>query len=159
VEGCRKAMQDANLPICAEDMNHGDSHIESVYRNGLALLHSSEPPNAIFSLDNRMTLGIVQALRELKIPCLGFVSLLGSDDCDWAAVFNPALTTIAQPTDETGKRAAELVLQCIRAGEEGVEIEACQILLKSSLRIRGSTEPPPNLIRARNGSLVGSQRY
>jgi LacI family transcriptional regulator len=143
VEGYRKAMQEANLPIRGEYLKQGESNIESGYRIGLELLNSSEPPTAIFTLNNRMTLGVLQALRELRTPCPERVSVLGFDDSDWAAVFNPALSAIAQPTEELGKRAVQLALESIRAAEEGTEIETRQIQLKSSLRIRGSTGPPP----------------
>ena len=142
-EGCRIAMQEAGLPIREEYLHHGDSHIESGYRHGLNLLKSAEPPTAIFTLNNRMALGILRALRELRIPCPECVSVMSFDDPDWAAVFNPSLTAIAQPTYEIGKRAVELLLQSIRAVEEEVEAEAVQVLLKSSFQIRGSTGPAP----------------
>ena len=67
---------------------------------------------------------------------------MGFDDPDWAAVFNPGITSIQQPTYEVGKRAVELLLQSIQSGEEKTEVEAVQVVLKSSLRIRGSTGPP-----------------
>jgi len=143
VEGYRKAMQEAKLPVREEYLRHGGSHIESGYRFGLSLLKSSDPPTAIFTMNNRTTLGVLQALKELRIPCPERVSLMGFDDSDWAKVSNPSLTAIAQPTDEIGRRAAELLLQSIRSAEEGAEIETRQVVLKSSLRIRESTGPPP----------------
>jgi len=88
-------------------------------------------------------LGILRALRELKTPCPERVSVLSFDDSDWAAVFNPTLTAIEQPTYEIGKRAVELLLQSIQSARKGAEIETRQVLLKSSLRIRESTGPPP----------------
>lgn len=143
VEGYRKAMQEANLPIREEYVRQGDSRIESGYQGGRSLLASYEPPTAIFTLNNRMTLGILRALRDLNIPCPQGVSVLSFDDSDWAAVFNPTLTAIQQPTYEMGKRAVELLLQCVQAASEGAQVEARQILLKSSLCIRESTAPPP----------------
>jgi LacI family transcriptional regulator len=143
VEGYRKAMQEAGLPIPGEYLKHGDSTVESGYRFGLALLQSSTPPTAIFTVNNRLSLGVLQALRELRTPCPESVSVLGFDDTDWAAVFNPALTVVAQPTDGVGKRAVELLLQSIQRSGSGAEIETRRIILKSSLRIRGSTGPPP----------------
>jgi len=143
VAGYRRAMAEANLPIPAEYVQEGESNIESGHRIGLALLKAAEPPTAVFALNNRMTLGILQALRELKIPCPSQVSVLGFDDFDWAAVSDPPLSAIAQPTDEIGKCAVELALESVRAAEEGTEMAKRQILLKSSLRIRGSTGPPP----------------
>ena len=142
-EGYRKAMQEANLPILETYLQHGDSHIESGYQIGLNLLKSPDPPTAIFSLNNRMTLGILRALRELGISCPERVSVMSFDDPDWAAVFNPSITSIEQPTYEIGKRAVELLLQSIQAAEEEAEVEAVQVLLKSSFHIRGSTGPAP----------------
>jgi LacI family transcriptional regulator len=139
VQGCRKALQEAHLPIREESLQQGDSHIASGYRIGLGLLQSFPHPTAIFTLNNRMALGILQALRELRIPCPEHVSVLSFDDADWAEVFNPSLSAIAQPTFELGRRAMELLLQSMTAVHEGVELKPQQVVLKSSLRIRGST--------------------
>jgi LacI family transcriptional regulator len=143
VDGFRRAMDEAKLPILGEYLRQGESDIESGYRIGLSLMRSANPPTAIFALNNRMTLGILQALRELKVPCPGRVSVLGFDDFDWAAVSDPPLTAIAQPTDEIGKSAVELALESIRAAEDGMGVKNRQVLLKSVLRVRGSTGPPP----------------
>jgi LacI family transcriptional regulator len=143
VEGYRKAMEEAHLPIRSEYMKHGGSDIESGYHFGLALLQSSEPPTAIITMNNRMTLGILKALRESRTPCPARVSVLSFDDSDWAAVFNPPITAIAQPTDEIGRRAMTLALESIHSREVGSPIEPRQVILKSSLQIRGSTGPPP----------------
>ena len=144
LEGYHRAMREFNLPIREEYLAQGDSHIESGYQCGMRLLKSSDSPTAILALNNRMTLGVLRALRELGVPCPGRVSLIGFDDSDWAIVFNPSLTTIAQPTYEIGQQAAELLLESIRAAEGGAVVEPRQIVLKSSLRIRESTGPAPN---------------
>lgn len=143
VDGYRKAMQEANLPIRQEYMTQGNSRIDSGYHFGLMLMNSPEPPTAIFTLNNRMTLGILQAIRELKVPCPERVSILSFDDSDWAAVSNPALTAIQQPTYEMGKRAMQLLVESMNSTGNGSEPGPQQILLKSTLQIRESTAPPP----------------
>jgi LacI family transcriptional regulator len=143
VEGCRKAMQESNLLMREEHLRQGDSHIESGYRIGHSLLQSSDPPTAIFTLNNRMALGILRALTELKIPCPSRVSVMSFDDADWAEVVNPSLTTIAQPTYEMGTAAVDLLLRSIVPAAEHADLKAQQILLKSTLRVRGSTGPVP----------------
>jgi DNA-binding LacI/PurR family transcriptional regulator len=100
-----------------------------------------------------MTLGALQALKELKVLCPEQISVIGFDECDWAAVFNPAITAIAQPTEEMGNRAVELLLESIQSPGHGAEIKTRQVLLKSSLRIRASTGPPPNAL-ASTGSVL-----
>jgi LacI family transcriptional regulator len=141
VEGCRKAMQEMNLPVREQFLRQGDSHIESGYRIGLNMFQSPDSPTAIFTLNNRMALGILRALRELKIPCPDRVSVMSFDDADWAEVFNPSLTTIGQPTYEIGRAAVDLLLQSIQSSTDGVDLESRQIILKSTLHLRGSTAP------------------
>lgn len=149
VEGCRKAMQETNLPVREESLRQGDSHIESGYRIGFNLFQSVDPPTAIFTLNNRMALGILRALRELNISCPEQVSVMSFDDADWAEVFNPSLTTIKQPTYEIGKTAVQMLLDSIQSAGEEPDSKPRQVLLKSTLCIRGSTAPV-----ARHGSAV-----
>lgn len=80
IEGYRKAMQEADLPIRGEYFQQGDYSLESGLRCGLELLRMAQPPTAIFSCNNKMTLGLVQALSELEVPCPQFVSVVSFDD-------------------------------------------------------------------------------
>jgi LacI family fructose operon transcriptional repressor len=56
---------------------------------------------------------------------------------NWTALVQPAITVIAQPTDEIGKTAAELLLQRI----EDPQRPARQVILKSQLVVRESSLP------------------
>ena len=145
VAGCRQAIQEANLPVREEILREGDSHIESGYHIGLNLLQSSNPPTAIFTLNNRMGLGVLRAMRELGVPCPEKVSLITFDDPDWAEIFTPSLTAIEQPMYEMGKAAVELLIQAIEAEENGTNIEPRRVELKSTLHVRKSTAPPPQM--------------
>ncbi|PYV22877.1 MAG: hypothetical protein DMG27_17140 [Acidobacteria bacterium] len=102
-----------------------------------------DPPSAIFCCNNKMTLGLMRALGELRIPCPERVSVLGFDDFDWAASFSPRLTTIAQPAYEMGKTAVELLLSRLgtRKGSPGGS-EDTIVTLKAALCVRDSTAPP-----------------
>ncbi|MGA8289787.1 MAG: substrate-binding domain-containing protein, partial [Acidobacteriaceae bacterium] len=70
-------------------------------------------------------------------------SVMSFDDADWAEVVNPSLTTIGQPTYEMGTAAVDLLLRSIGPSAEHAELKPQQILLKSTLRVRGSTGPVP----------------
>jgi LacI family transcriptional regulator len=140
LEGYRKAMQEAHLPIYDEYLQRGNFQLESGYECGLRLLRLAHPPTAIFCCNNKMTLGLMRALAELQVPCPQKVSVLGFDDFDWASSFRPKLTTVAQPTYEIGKKAMELLMRNIEASEESVE--EVLIALPAELRIRESTAPP-----------------
>jgi len=143
LEGFRKALQQAGLPLHDEYLQRGDFQLESGYSCGLKLLQLATPPTAIFSCNNQMTLGLMRALSELSVPCPGRVSVLGFDDFEWAANFTPRLTTVAQPSLEMGKQAVLMLLHKIESLNKGnKDDEEEVVVLKAELRIRDSTAPP-----------------
>jgi LacI family transcriptional regulator len=143
LEGYRRAMKESDLVLAEEYPQQAGSFLESGYQCAMSLLKSSNPPTAIFAMNNRMMLGAVQALQALGMVCPDDVSIVGFDDFEWAAVFNPSLTTIAQPTFEMGANAVKLLLESIQAREEEAEPEPRQIVLQCSLQIRNSIGPAP----------------
>jgi len=144
VEGFRKAMQEAHLPVREEYFSRGDFQIESGYRHGLELLRLAEPPTAILACNNKMTLGLMRAVGELRVPCPEQVSILGFDDFEWAANFSPKLTTVAQPTHEIGRQAMKMLLSKLKPSGGDSETPADSlVVLRTELRIRESTAPPP----------------
>jgi LacI family transcriptional regulator len=90
-----------------------------------------------------MTLGLMRALYENRVPCPERISVLGFDDFDWAANFSPRLTTVAQPTFEMGRQALQLLLQKIKCFRDKADTFAEKVIaLKAELRVRDSTAPP-----------------
>jgi LacI family transcriptional regulator len=143
LEGFRQALQEARLLLREEYLRRGDFHLESGHQQGLELLRLPDPPTAIFSCNNKMTLGLMRALYELGVPCPERVSVLGFDDFDWAANFSPRLTTVAQPTLEMGKQAVQMLLAKIESFKKGLEWDEEKVVaLKAELRIRDSTAAP-----------------
>jgi LacI family fructose operon transcriptional repressor len=57
------------------------------------------------------------------------------DETTWAALVQPPITLIAQPTYEIGKTATELLLQRIADPERSTR----QVIMKGQLLIRGSS--------------------
>jgi DNA-binding LacI/PurR family transcriptional regulator len=145
LEGFRKALHGAGLPLLEDYLQRGDFQLESGYRWGMALLRLPKPPTAIFSGSNKMTLGLMSAITELGLRCPGNVSVLGFDDFDWAANFSPRLTTVAQPTHQMGAEAMTMLLEQIRTRDAPANDNGKRIVtLQPELRIRNSTAPPAN---------------
>lgn len=142
-EGFCKAMQEAGILVRDQYVAHGDFQLESGYRHGLELLRLLDPPTAIFACNNKMTLGLMRALRELHVSCPERVSVLGFDDFDWAANFSPRLTTVAQATYQMGVKSMEILLSKLRTmkGSPGVSKDTV-VTLKAPLCVRDSTAPP-----------------
>lgn len=143
LEGCRRAFQEAHLPLREEYLRNGDFQLEGGYQCSMELLRLPDPPTAIFSSNNKMTLGLMRALAELRIPCPERVSVLGFDDFDWTSNFSPRLTAVAQPALEMGKQAVRMLVDKMQATWEGVSSQEEKVVaLKAELRIRDSTGPP-----------------
>ena len=143
LEGCRKALQQAGIPLPDDYLQRGDFQLNSGHDCGLKLLQLAVPPTAVLCCSNQMTLGLLRALSELGIPCPGQVSVVGFDDFDWARHISPRLTTIAQPTLEMGKQAMQMLLEkmkCFKPSAEGED--GTVVVLEAELRVRDSTAPP-----------------
>ncbi|WP_267396593.1 MULTISPECIES: LacI family DNA-binding transcriptional regulator [unclassified Sphingomonas] len=69
---------------------------------------------AIFCFSDVMALGAIGAIRAAGLSCPDDVSVVGFDDLPLAAFFQPALTTIAQPTEAIGRRTVELLVDLLR---------------------------------------------
>jgi LacI family transcriptional regulator len=109
----------------------------------LEILQLPNPPTAILACNNRMTLGLMRALRDFGLKCPQDVGVVGFDDFDWSDLFSPRLTTIVQPSYEMGKQATEMLLRAIQASDQHLDSrERNRLVLKAELRVRESTAPP-----------------
>jgi LacI family transcriptional regulator len=75
-----------------------------------ALLDLPEPPTAVVSGNNFMTIGLLRAISERGLTVPDDIALVAFDDFEWADLFAPRLTVIRQPTTQLGSRAVELLL-------------------------------------------------
>jgi LacI family transcriptional regulator len=143
LEGFRKALQEAHLPLREEYIRPGGFSTDGGHRAALEILQLPNPPTAVFACNNRMTMGLMRGLKDLGLKCPRDVSVLGFDDFDWSELFSPRLTTIVQPSYEVGKRATEILLQVIQAPDEHRDSgEEHRVVLRAELRVRESTAPP-----------------
>ena len=88
-----------------------------------------------------MALGVVARLGARGVAVPGDVSVVGFDDIQIAGMASPPLTTVAVPAAAAGRAAVDLLLETIGHAPGG-EREEHQ--LKTELRVRASTGPPPD---------------
>lgn len=116
---------------------------EGLYRAIKGLLERKEPPTALITINGRVTLETLVALKNLNLRIPDDFSLLGFDNPEWAQIVEPPLTTIEQPTYEMGVAAAELILRQITK-ERRRRLKAKRIELDTKLIVRESCQPPGN---------------
>ncbi|PZM15078.1 LacI family DNA-binding transcriptional regulator [Rhizobium tubonense] len=78
--------------------------------NTLRRMRQPDPPTAIFALSNMMMLGVLNALRELRLNVPGDVSVIGIDDFDFANIMNPPPTVVAAPVLEMAQMSIAALL-------------------------------------------------
>jgi LacI family fructose operon transcriptional repressor len=109
--------------------------IQQGYDAALALLDAKDRPDAIFTSNSLLTAGVFQAMRDRKISVPNEVALVGFDETTWEAMVDPPITVMAQPTEEIGKTATELLFQRIQLPSRPTET----VTLKGSLIARDSS--------------------
>ncbi len=111
--------------------------IETARLAALALLERDDPPTAIFSAQNLVTIGVLHALRESGLQHA--IALVGFDDVPLADLLEPGVTVVAQNPQEIGRIAAERVF----ARLDGDAGPAVRTVVPTRLIERGSGEIPP----------------
>jgi LacI family transcriptional regulator len=109
--GYRDCLMAAGLPIDESLIKTGNPYKEDGYRLTRDLMLSAQPPRAIVVGNSMMTLGALQALRELGVRIPDDVAIVGFDDLPWADELCPPLTAVSQPTYELGREAVHLLLR------------------------------------------------
>jgi DNA-binding LacI/PurR family transcriptional regulator len=102
----------------------------------------TDRPEALICYDDVVALGIMDALRSHGLRVPDDIGLVGFDDIPFAGISNPRLTTIAQPSEEVGRRAFTTLLACLKNGEMP---ESCMLPVR--LVVRESTTTVQKLPR------------
>jgi LacI family transcriptional regulator len=105
LRGYRAALADHHLAADPALVHQGLVAPEQSRAVTHALLGLSDPPTALFTSQNLITIGAVSALHALGRQRA--VALVGFDDIALAEALDPALTVVAQDAGGLGRAAAE----------------------------------------------------
>ena len=138
MEGYRAGLSENALAFDEKLVESGESEIDAAHQAVLRLLKQPNAPTAIVTANNKMTIGAVRGLKTLGYRIPEDLALVGFDDFDWADIFEPRLTVVAQPCQQIGIRAVKLLLKRIQAPQR----KPVTIRLETELRIRRSCGCP-----------------
>jgi DNA-binding LacI/PurR family transcriptional regulator len=124
-EGYADALREANQPVRAELVEHGDFSEESGVRALEALLPRRPRLDGIFVANDPMAIGALAALRAAGRRVPEDVAVVGFDDIAGAASTTPPLTTVRQPLEKMTKAMAELLLRRMSDPGRGDEFVVC----------------------------------
>ena len=133
--GYRSALDDAELPYDERLVRYADFRAEGGRAAMHSLLAQADRPDGVFVGNNLMTVGAVGQLLEAGLSVPDEIGIIGFDDVPWATLLRPALSTVAQPTYEVGRSAAEL----LNARITDPKRDTTTLTLPTELRIRDSS--------------------
>ncbi|MCQ6274974.1 substrate-binding domain-containing protein [Bacillus sp. V3B] len=112
IEGFKKALSFFDIEF-REEMLCSNS-LPLLQKDLERLFQMNKKPNGIIAGNDLVLMEALSFIKEKKLSISKDVAIIGIDDVPYADIFQPALTTIAQPTEEMGLKAAEIMLGYIK---------------------------------------------
>ncbi len=138
VNGYRAALQKYDLPFDENLVKYCGFSIQDMEVVIDSLLQESNPPDAIFTVSDRLAMACLSTLQKRNIRIPDDMALMGFTNLKVAGLLAPAFTSVVQPALEMGQRAAELLLDLVEKKSK-TPIAYQTIKLPTELIIRAST--------------------
>jgi LacI family transcriptional regulator len=123
------------LPDSRPSIHEGDFRVEGGRRAASTMLAGDTLPTAVIAANDMMALGLMKEFRSAGLSIPRDISIVGFDDIAFAALSDPALTTICLPKIELGQKVVDALMMTIeRPGEPALEFH-----VPTHLLTRGST--------------------
>ncbi len=132
--GFREAMQEHGIPIRPDYVVRADQKSEIAYQVTGTLLDLPNPPTAIFTCNNMMTLGCLRCCTERGIAVGKDLSIIGFDEIDILRDVGYCLSVVHRSPREMGSIAMELLQKRL----EDPECPAQTRTVETTLILRGS---------------------
>jgi LacI family transcriptional regulator len=127
VAGYRLGLEQAGLRFQHDLVCCGRSAAAPAERALISLLARRNPPTAIVSSNNYMTIGVLRALQRNGMRVPEDIAVVAYDDLDFGGVFQPRLTVIAQPVSEIASTAVNLLIKRINSKNKPKNVQRIQI--------------------------------
>lgn len=96
------------------------------------LLTLNEPPTAIFAVSDTLAIGVMKAVFRAGLKVPEDVAVVGFDDLPIADMFEPSLTTIAQPAFEIGENAMQMLMHRLNGEYIANQIVSHKLVIRDS---------------------------
>ncbi|MCL5073902.1 MAG: substrate-binding domain-containing protein, partial [Actinobacteria bacterium] len=117
LEGYQNVLKKYNKEINQNLIKVGAWNNNSGYELTKQLFLQEDKPSSIFIGSTSMALGVLKALRELKLKCPQDIKLASFDDLEFIESMEPVLTTLNRVEELIGYTAAEMLLKKIQEND------------------------------------------
>jgi LacI family transcriptional regulator, repressor for deo operon, udp, cdd, tsx, nupC, and nupG len=141
LEGYKDALRKHDFPIIDELIISYDLNIDRAKIYVKYLLDLPQPPDALFAVNDPTALEALLIIKARGLSMPDQMAVVGFSNDYGSSLVEPGLTTVAQPTLEIGRVAAQLLIEQINT--ETASWKSVTRVLKTELLIRGSTARGP----------------
>lgn len=134
LEGYRNAMTKSGLEILPGYVVNGDFEFQGGYNGMVELLALETPPEAVFTSNDAMAVGVYHALYQAGMRVPQQMAVMGYDDIELARYLTPPLSTIHQPKDALGELAIDTLIHRLSDPDASQQT----LVLTPELVVRGS---------------------
>lgn len=134
LEGFQNAMAKSGLEVLPGYVVNGDFEFQGGYNGMIELLALETVPQAVFTSNDAMAVGVYHALYQAGLQIPQDVAVMGYDDIELARYLSPPLSTIHQPKDELGELAIDTLIHRLRDPDASQQT----LVLTPELVARGS---------------------
>lgn len=134
--GFIRALYDHDLPVLNEHIYHNQFTSRHGYSCFQKIWTAAERPDSIISCSEMITIGILEAARDMKVRIPEDIGLLSFGNIANPGLVDPKLTYLESHPDLLGRKAAELMMSILQNPEsepEPIEIPT-KIVMGNSLR-------------------------
>lgn len=121
--GFMDAMRKCGLEPSRDLMVQGDCTAYSGYNCMKELIDGGEKFTAVFSANDAMAIGAIQALKQRGIRIPEDIALIGFDNLAIASLVEPSLSTISISGSQLGRKAAYALNEMCSKGKKGIELQ------------------------------------
>ncbi len=111
--GYTLALEKNGIDIDPEWIIEGGFEIADGYSAFMKLYNTIELPEIIFTVNDRVALGVYKAMGEVGLKIPDDIGVLGFGFSDTAQTFSPSLSIISQDPRRVGRAAADLLIELI----------------------------------------------
>jgi LacI family transcriptional regulator len=153
IAGFLQALDEAGIAHPGPELVSGEGHYEGGIAAAAELLRRDVDFTAVFAFNDLMAIGVIAALQRSGLRVPEDISVIGFDGIPQTAAMFPAVTTIAQPTVELGRRSVELLVDRIADPNSArqrlvlsttlVERESCRRAIEAETAVVEPAARPP----------------
>ncbi len=134
LQGYRNAMTKSGLEILPGYVVSGDFEFQGGYNGMVELLALDTPPDAVFTSNDAMAVGVYHALYQAGLQVPQQMAVMGYDDIELARYLSPPLSTVHQPKDALGELAIDTLIHRLSDPDASQQT----LVLTPELVVRGS---------------------